>query len=112
MAKDGKSILASVSISWNDREPAQLSQDLYEALDGINVDYEYTSEWMITEDLVQSSQDGVHKTEGITVVFILAVLLLVFRSFVAPLIPLLTVGFSYLATQSIVTCCHCLFQSW
>jgi len=31
------------------------------------------------------------------------VLLLVFRSVVAPIIPLLTVGFSYLAAQSIVS---------
>ncbi|WP_373565486.1 MMPL family transporter, partial [Clostridium sp. DSM 1985] len=39
--------------------------------------------------VVQGSEDGLHKTEGITVVFILVVLFLVFRSAVAPFIQFL-----------------------
>ena len=58
---------------------------------------------MITEDLIQTSEAGVRKTEGITIVFILASYYLSSSSFVAPIIPLLTVGFSYLASQSIVS---------
>ncbi|MFT4412851.1 efflux RND transporter permease subunit [Fredinandcohnia humi] len=102
LAKDGKSILASVSVSWNDREPKEVSKALYGALEDVKVDHYYTSEWLISEDLINSSQEGLKKTEGITVVFILVVLLLVFRSLVAPIIPLVTVGLSYLASQSIV----------
>lgn len=102
VSEDGKSILASVNVSWNDREPAELSEELYSAIDDAKVDYYYTSEWLINEDLMNSSQEGLKKTEGITVVFILVVLLLVFRSVVAPIIPLMTVGFTYLASQSIV----------
>lgn len=102
VSEDGKSILASVNVSWNDREPAELSEELYSAIDDAKVDHYYTSEWLINEDLMNSSQEGLKKTEGITVVFILVVLLLVFRSVVAPIIPLLTVGFTYLASQSIV----------
>ncbi|WP_436373531.1 MMPL family transporter [Cytobacillus sp. BC1816] len=102
VSEDGKSILASVNVSWNDREPAELSEELYSAIDDAKVDHYYTSEWLINEDLMNSSQEGLKKTEGITVVFILVVLLLVFRSVVAPMIPLLTVGFTYLASQSIV----------
>ncbi|MBC1850946.1 MMPL family transporter, partial [Listeria seeligeri] len=49
------------------------------------------------------SEDGVQKTEGITIVFILVVLVLVFRSAVAPFIPLLTVGISYLTSQAVVS---------
>ncbi|MGA5690004.1 MMPL family transporter [Cytobacillus pseudoceanisediminis] len=102
VSEDGKSILTSVNVSWNDREPAELSKELYSAIDDAKVDHYYTSEWLINEDLMNSSQEGLKKTEGITVVFILVVLLLVFRSVVAPIIPLLTVGFTYLASQSIV----------
>uniref|UniRef100_UPI003515F5DE MMPL family transporter n=1 Tax=Cytobacillus sp. TaxID=2675269 RepID=UPI003515F5DE len=102
VSEDGKSILASVNVSWNDREPAELSEELYSAIDDVKVDHYYTSEWLINEDLMNSSQEGLKKTEGITVVFILVVLLLVFRSVVAPIIPLMTVGFTYLASQSIV----------
>ncbi len=102
VSKDGKAILTSVTVSWNDREPKELSDALYKAIDDIHVDHYFTSEWLINEDIMTSSEEGLKKTEGITVVFILVVLLLVFRSIVSPMIPLLTVGFSYLASQSIV----------
>ncbi|WP_210365278.1 MMPL family transporter [Bacillus sp. REN3] len=102
VSDDGKSILASVTVSWNGREPAELSKLMYETIEEIEVDHYYTSQWLINEDLMNSSEEGLKKTEGITVVFILVVLLLVFRSVIAPIIPLLTVGVSYLVSQSIV----------
>lgn len=103
VSEDGKAILTSVSVQWNDREASELRDLLYETIEEVNVDYSYTSEWLVSEDLVLSSQEGLKKTEGITVVFILVVLLLVFRSVIAPVIPLVTVGFTYLASQSIVS---------
>ncbi|MGM0920593.1 MAG: MMPL family transporter [Bacillota bacterium] len=103
VSKDGKAILASVNVAWNDREPTEVREALYGAIQEVKVDHDYTGNWMINEDLMKSSEEGLKKTEGITVVFILGVLLLVFRSVVAPLIPLLAVGFSYLASQSIVS---------
>lgn len=103
VSKDGKAILTSITVNWNDREANELKDALYKTIDDVKVDHSYTSEWMINEDLVLSSQEGLKKTEGITVVFILLVLLLVFRSFIAPVIPLVTVGFTYLASQSIVS---------
>lgn len=103
VSEDGKAILTSVSLNWGEREASEVKELLYETLEDVKVDHSYTSEWLINEDLVQSSQDGLKKTEGITVVFILIVLLLVFRSVVAPIIPLVTVGFTYLASQSIVS---------
>lgn len=102
VSEDGKSILSQVTVSWNDREPEEVSKLLYEAIEDVKVDHYYTSQWLINEDLMNSSQEGVKKTEGITVVFILVVLLLVFRSIIAPIIPLVTVGFAYLVSQSVV----------
>ncbi|MQR95002.1 MMPL family transporter [Fictibacillus phosphorivorans] len=102
VSKDGNSILTSIKVAWNDREPSEVNEALYKTIEDNKVDHYYTSNWMINEDLVKSSEEGLKKTEGITVVFILGVLLLVFRSVVAPLIPLLTVGVTYLASQSIV----------
>ncbi|MGG4488017.1 MMPL family transporter [Metabacillus idriensis] len=103
VSKDGKAILASVNVALNDREPSEVREALYGAIEDVKVEHDYTGNWMINEDLMKSSEEGLKKTEGITVVFILGVLLLVFRSIVAPLIPLLAVGFSYLASQSIVS---------
>ncbi len=103
VSEDGKSILSSVTISWNGREPAEVRKLLYGTIEDVDVDHYYTSQWLINEDLMTSSEEGLKKTEGITVVFILVVLLLVFRSVIAPIIPLLTVGMAYLVSQSIVS---------
>ncbi|MFC7371874.1 efflux RND transporter permease subunit [Fictibacillus iocasae] len=102
VSKDGKTVLALVSVTANDRSASEISDALYGAIDDVKVDHYYTSSWMIDEDVVMSSQEGLKKTEYITLVFILAVLFIVFRSFVAPLIPLVTVGLSYITAQSIV----------
>nr|WP_246879885.1 MMPL family transporter [Bacillus suaedae] len=103
VSEDGKTIMAPITLDWNNREKADVTDDLYGALDSIEVEHYYTGEWMIDEDLVNSSQEGLKKTEGITVVFILIVLFLVFKSAIAPIIPLVTVGFTYIASQSIVS---------
>lgn len=103
VSKDGKSILVSMSLSWGERELSTLNDALVNTLQSVKVKHYFTSDWMITDQLLDASQEGVKKTEGITVVFILLVLLLVFRSVVAPIIPLVTVGVSYLASQSIVS---------
>lgn len=102
ISKDGKTILVSLKVTANGREAKEIVKDLDKAVDNVKLQHYYTGSWVIGEDLVTNSQEGLKKTEGITVVFILAVLLLVFRSAVAPIIPLVTVGFSYLTSQSIV----------
>ncbi|ALC90840.1 hypothetical protein AM500_14365 [Bacillus sp. FJAT-18017] len=102
VSKDGKTILVSVKVDLAGREAKEVTNGLYEALDGVEMDHYYTSSWMVADDLVTNSQEGLKKTEGITVVFILVVLLLVFRSVMAPVIPLIAVGLSYLTSQSIV----------
>ncbi|WP_066368060.1 MMPL family transporter [Neobacillus fumarioli] len=102
VSKDGKTILVSLKVTANGRENKEILSDLYKTIDHVKLNHYYTGSWVIGEDLVSNSQEGLKKTEGITIVFILVVLLLVFRSAVAPFIPLITVGFSYLASQSIV----------
>lgn len=102
VSKDGTSILASIKVDMGDREDKEVSRELYGTIENIDLEHYYTSTWLVNEDLNNSAQEGLKKTEGITVVFILAVLFLVFRSAVAPFVPLITVGFSYLASQSIV----------
>lgn len=99
---DGLTVMAAVSVAWNDREPAELRDQLNEAVAEISVEHYFTGEWLIGEDVLVSSQEGLKKTELITVGFILVILFIVFRSVVAPLIPLLTVGFSYITAQSVV----------
>jgi putative drug exporter of the RND superfamily len=102
VSKDGKTILVSLKVTAGGRDEKEMAKDLTDAIRKTKLEHYFTGSWMIDGDLVTNSQEGLKKTEGITFVFILAVLLLVFRSVVAPLIPLVTVGISYISAQSIV----------
>ncbi|HZG84952.1 MAG TPA: MMPL family transporter [Paenibacillus sp.] len=102
VSEDGTTALALVTIDMGGRTPAEAKDALYEAIGDTSLEHYYTGGWLISEDVIQSSQAGLKKTEWITLVFILAILFVVFRSAVAPFIPLVAVGFSYVAAQSIV----------
>jgi RND superfamily putative drug exporter len=102
VSDDGKTVLMLVNITPNGRTPAEMTDALYEAIADVKVEHYYTGDWIIIEDVIISSQEGLKKTEWITIVFILAILFIVFRSAVAPFIPLLSIGISYLAAQSVV----------
>lgn len=79
-----------------------MSKQLYKAIDNIKVDHYYTGSWIIDNDFSANAEQGLKKTEMITVVFILVVLIIVFRSIVSAFIPLVTVGLSYISIQSII----------
>ncbi|WP_223068679.1 MMPL family transporter [Paenibacillus caui] len=102
ISKNGKTILAALTALQGDRSVHQMKEDLMQALDGTSVQHYLTGQQLIEEDTVASSEAGLKKTEMITVVFILVILFIVFRSFVAPFVPLLTVGISYIVSQQIV----------
>ena len=102
VSADGKTVLVLVNVSTADRTVAEARDALNEAVKDVKVEHYYTGGMLINEDVVQSSQEGLKKTELITGVFILAILFVVFRSVVAPFIPLLSVGISYLVAQSVV----------
>ncbi|QYR22904.1 MMPL family transporter [Paenibacillus sp. sptzw28] len=56
----------------------------------------------IGKDFQTSSEEGLKKTELLTVALVLVILLIVFRSPVAPFIPLLTIGISLIITRGLV----------
>lgn len=58
---------------------------------------------ILEDDFSASVQEGIKKTEVISIIFIFIVLVLVFRSPIVPLISLLTVGVSFITSFSIVT---------
>ncbi len=102
LSKDGKTLVATLTVDAGDTPVKEIRADLDKKMSVKGVDTYLTGNALIQEDVVQGSEDGLHKTEGITVIFILVVLFLVFRSVIAPFIPLVTVGISYLAAQSVV----------
>lgn len=102
IAKDGKTIMVALSIKGGGESVTALPDKVDELLSDVKADHYLTSEGLITEDMIASSEAGLKKSEYITVVFILLILFVVFRSFVAPFVPLLTVGLSYIVSQSVV----------
>ncbi|GGH74076.1 RND superfamily putative drug exporter [Pullulanibacillus pueri] len=102
ISKNNKTMLVNVNISLGNKDTKKLTDDLYKTIKNVSVDHYYTSEWMINNDTMESTQDGLHKTEYLTVIFILLVLFIVFRSLIAPFLPLVAVGISFLASQAVV----------
>lgn len=102
IAKNGNTIMTSISVDQSTRSMKEIEAGLHTALEPVSVPHYLTGKDQINEDTIVSSQEGLKKSEYITVVFILFILFAVFRSFVAPFVPLVTVGISYIASQSIV----------
>lgn len=103
VSDDEKTMLSSLEIHVGDRSVDDVQKKLYDTVDDVAFDHYFTGDWLIEDDLISSTQDGLQQTEWITVIFILLVLLVVFRSVITPFIPLVTVGITYLVSQSVVS---------
>lgn len=102
-SKDGTTWVAQFNVAkshgtiekvYNEMNQAAKTQGLRTYVTGADV---------LQHDFSASIQEGIKKTEAITVVFIFIVLVIVFKSPIVPLISLLTVGVSFLTSFSIVT---------
>ncbi|MBP3039280.1 MMPL family transporter [Bacillaceae bacterium Marseille-Q3522] len=103
ISEDGTTVLTLVTLETGDRTEEEVRNQLTDALSDVNVDTYLTGSELILEDFIITTQNGVQRTEGIAVAFIIIVLIIVFRSPVAPLVSLTSVGVTYLASLGIVT---------
>ncbi|MFJ5790412.1 MMPL family transporter [Lysinibacillus sp. NPDC093197] len=102
ISQDKTTILAQLSVEKIDREISEVTKELYKIVDNKKVDTYLTGNSLVMEDFVQSTQEGIKKTEVIAIIFIIAVLILVFQSPIVPLISLISVGVSYLVSLGII----------
>ncbi|NWL89643.1 MMPL family transporter [Paenibacillus sp. 79R4] len=102
VSKDRTTMLVQIGVNKQDHTINEVKTMLDKYLQVDHVESYLTGNAVIIEDFVQSVQAGVKKTELIAIIFILIVLIAVFRSPIVPLISLLTVGVSYLVSMSIV----------
>ncbi|WP_336824750.1 MMPL family transporter [Sporosarcina sp. USHLN248] len=102
VSEDKKTILVPVTVDGAHEEIIELAGKIHADLLPKDETVYLTGEAIINNDVNISAQEGLKKTELITVVLIFALLLIVFRSIVTPFVPLLAVGISYLLSQSIV----------
>lgn len=102
-SKDGTTWVAQFNVSKNGRTVEQVYNQMNRDVKTQGLRTYVTGADVLQHDFSASIQEGIKKTEAITIVFIFIVLIIVFRSPIVPLISLLTVGVSFLTSFSIVT---------
>ncbi|WP_438349855.1 MMPL family transporter [Paenibacillus sp. FA6] len=102
LSEDQTTILTQISIQRDQGTISEVADRLRTIVHMDSVDTYLTGTGLVLEDFSQSTQEGVQKTEIIAIVFIILVLILVFRSPVVPFISLLSVGISYLVSMGII----------
>lgn len=102
-SKDGTTWVMQMNIAKSHGTISQVYDEINKAVKTSGVRTYVTGADVLNNDFTSSIQEGIKKTELITVVFIFIVLIIVFRSPVVPLVSLLTVGISFLVSFSIVT---------
>ncbi len=99
---DGTAMIAVVELNMEMSDTTNIRSSLEESMEASGVPTLLTGSSIIEEDVIVSSEQGLATTEMITVIFVMFILLLVFRSIAAPLVPLITVGASYILAVSLV----------
>lgn len=101
ISKDKKTVLIPVTVTGSDKQVEKIADRIYQIVPDDLTAY-ITGASLINQDFAHSSEEGLKKTEVITVFLIIGLLLVVFRSVVTPFVPIIAVGFSYLISQSLL----------
>lgn len=102
ISKDGTTLLVPITLSKEHDTVSNIRTDIISEMKIDELELQATSSDLITEDFARTTEKGVQKTELITIVFIVIVLLIIFRSPVTPLINLATVGLTFMVSLNIV----------
>lgn len=102
ISKDKTTQLVQIMVSKKHGQVKEINQQLTKAIKTSGVKTYVTGSDILNDDFSESIQEGIKKTEVISVIFIFIVLILVFRSPIVPLISLLSVGVSFITSLSIV----------
>ncbi|WP_211748469.1 MMPL family transporter [Paenibacillus sp. Marseille-Q4541] len=101
LSENETTLMVSFSLDKGNREIPVIKEELEQELAGVDTDYYLSGEDFIQNDYLEASTSGVEKSALLTVAFILAVLIIMFRSALIPFISLLTVGVTYLVSMGI-----------
>jgi RND superfamily putative drug exporter len=101
ISKDKTTVMVSFKLDKKSREIDDIQKAIDQRLNKVTVTHYLTGEDFINNDYLKATQGGVEKSAVLTVLFILLVLVIMFRSIVTPVISLLAVMFSYLCSMGI-----------
>lgn len=100
-SEDGTTLMVSVKVDKQGKTVEDLA-DLFNAkLTNVSAEHYLSGEDFINNDYQTKSENGVTKSAMLTVLFILVVLIVVFRSVITPIVSLLGVAFAYLTASGI-----------
>ncbi len=102
VSEDNTTMLVQFSFEKNGRDIEAIRADIENQLGTVSVTHYITGNDFISSEYVSQIMVGVERSALLTVAFILIVLILMFRSVVAPFASLVTVGVSYLVSIGIV----------
>ncbi|MGM9945081.1 MAG: MMPL family transporter [Lysinibacillus sp.] len=102
ISKDGTTVLAQLAIDKSLGTASEVAELLRDEVDDLNMDTYVTGPDIVIDDFTTTTQEGVKKTEIIAVIFIITILVIIFRSPVVPAISLITVGVAYVISLSTV----------
>src|SRR5690625_1957005 len=103
VSEDGTTIIVPIEATTEKMSILDLREEITGIADSTNIPHALTYEYVNEDDISSKYEVGLTKTIYITVILILIILFGVFRSVVAPVIPLLTIGISYLIAEGIVS---------
>lgn len=101
ISKDNTTLMASFTLDLKDRSVDQVQDEFTAKLKEVAVPFYLSGEDFIQNDYLKATTAGVEKSAALTVIFILVILIVMFRSIVIPFISLATVGVSYLVSMGI-----------
>ncbi|SHI22089.1 putative drug exporter of the RND superfamily [Sporobacter termitidis DSM 10068] len=101
ISSDGTTLMVSFKLDKGARDINDIKNAFEEKLQNAGVEHYLTGEDFITGDYLEASIAGVEKSAVLTVLFILVILIIMFRSVVTPLVSLLTVAVAYLTSMGI-----------
>ncbi|MFT8890130.1 MAG: MMPL family transporter [Ethanoligenens sp.] len=103
VSKDGTTVLVSLNIDKTGTSIDTIRDEIDKTLSSVSVKHYLTGGDLINNDMIATSQAGTKKTELFTFAAIFLILLLVFRSPVAPIVSLFSIALTFLCSQGIVT---------
>jgi RND superfamily putative drug exporter len=102
ISKDGTTLITQITYEKGTRDAETIIGSFKDALKDVKVTHYITGELAINNDYLETTNKGVEKSAIITVIFILVVLVLMFRSVITPLVSLIAVGIAYVCSMGII----------
>jgi putative drug exporter of the RND superfamily len=102
ISKDGTTLIVDVTYDRGTRDSETIIDGFKDTLKGVKTTHYITGELAINNDYLAATNKGVSKSGIITIIFILVVLIIMFRSVVTPFVSLFAVGIAYLCSMGII----------